>query len=225
MILFPLVWACKQEKEKPYAPKPKEWKNSGKLTSIDYKDPHLAFIPKDTITAGGWKIQYFVKDDSTRYNDLYIKWSKGDRIGIFKYKDVLLMRSYFIPQYAGENKTHLFLEHGCATSCWAVLVLSKGIKPQAIDFTYVSDFSIKYGRVVYLPEMSYGMESFDVAVFDLNTNTQKLVHFKNICKIIEEIDCLDSVLFKKNSLHLFASLISTETDEIIRESYQVIFPK
>lgn len=76
---------------------------------------------KDTITKHGWKIEYLVKSDSTKYSDLYLKVSKEGLHSVFVAKNVLEYRRYFIPTYKSENGSNIFFTHGCATDCRAIL--------------------------------------------------------------------------------------------------------
>jgi SanA protein len=109
---------------------------TGMLIPINFSDTNYTDLQswvKDTISSSGWSINYLVKDDSTRYNDLYIRWNKGNRTGLFCDSDVLLMRRYFIPVLAGENGTHIFwnmvalLPEQLFSSCQKILFLKRAI--------------------------------------------------------------------------------------------------
>ena len=186
---------------------------TGKLIPIDFDDSnyvHADLNAMDTITTDGWSIKYLVMDDNTRYNDIYIQWQKGNRKGTFHGRDILRMRSHFIPMLAGENKTHIFLKYACATSCSALLTLSKDSIPKDQEFFFVINYNIKTGQVVYIPESGYNLDTLKVSVFDLTKRRQKYIEFKNICNSTFEVNCIDSVYFNKDYVKLFATLIDRE---------------
>lgn len=197
------------------------------LVEIDFSDPNYIDVQnyaKDTITSDGWKIKYLVVDDSTRYNDIYIEWSKGQLKGLFCVKDVLSMRRYFIPVLKGENLTHIFMKHGCATSCSAILSLSKDSKLESRDFAYVVDFDIDTGQLVYIPERSYSLETLEVSVVNLKRHLERPVIFKNICALAPESGCIDRIFFTKDKVAISASLIDRHDQEkTLKESHTVKF--
>jgi hypothetical protein len=199
----------------------------GKLTKIDFSDSNYVGVQiyaKDTTTSDGWRIKYLVKDDSTRYNDLYIQWTKGQLTGLFCLRDVLLMRRYFIPILKGNNKTHIFMKHGCATSCSAILTLSKDKKLESRDFAYVVDFDITTGQIVYIPERSYSLETLEVSVVDLNRHLETPVIFRNICNLAPESGCIDQILFAKDNVIVSASLLDKDDKtKSVKESHTVKF--
>ena len=199
----------------------------GKLTKIDFSDPNYVDVQlyaQDTITSDGWKIEYLIKDDSTKYNDLYIRWSKGQLTGLFCHRDVLLMRRYFIPVIEGDNSTHIFMKHGCATSCTAILTLSKDNKLESKDFAYVVDFDVTTGQLVYIPERSYSLERLEVSVVDLKRHLERPVIFKNICNLAPESGCIDRISFTKYKVVVAASLLDkNDQAKTINESHTVKF--
>jgi major membrane immunogen (membrane-anchored lipoprotein) len=78
---------------------------SGKLIQIDFRDNNYMDLQpsaKDTITNDGWNVRYLIKDDSTKYNDIYIECSKGNVSGLFHGENLLQYRHYFIPTFIGE---------------------------------------------------------------------------------------------------------------------------
>ena len=50
------------------------------ILSCTNAEDDVGFNAHDTITADNWKIEYLIKDDTTRYDDVYIKWSKGTKV-------------------------------------------------------------------------------------------------------------------------------------------------
>jgi hypothetical protein len=177
--------------------------------AIDFQDSNYAGVAeyaKDTVTPGGWSITYFVKDDSTRFSDLYIGWSKGDRQGLFQCTSTLIMRRFFIPGYIGENGTHIFLQHGCSTSDEAMLVLSKDSLPRGQEVWVMFDYDLDLGQIAYVPERSFSLDTLEVSVTDFTRGLNRSVIFKNHCDLSPEYGCIDSVWFSEWRTQLFATL-------------------
>jgi hypothetical protein len=223
LAITTLAVSCRQKSE--HAKSKAVAVNNSKLIAINFADTNyydVANYARDTVTTDGWAINYFVKNDSTRYNDIYIKWWKGNTSGLFKFEDVLLMRTYFIPVFVGENKTYLFLEHACATECRGLLTLSKDSITVQRDFVSVLKYDIKTGRVVFMPDRSRSSKSMEVAVFDLAGKTENRVIFKKICNLSPARSCVDSVFFGKNYVKLFAGF-EGENGKITKETQQIKF--
>jgi len=163
----------------------------------------------DTVTPSGWSIKYFVRDDNTKYDDLYIQWSKGSIKGVYQAEDVLQMRRYFIPEYRGENQNHIFLWHGCATGCQAILTLSKDSSPTAKDYLNIIDYDISTSKVVYLTNFNLEHEpSLEVAIVDLNSSKESKARFENLCMSAAlKQSCIDTVVFSKDKVVIKATLI------------------
>ncbi|MEP7127552.1 MAG: hypothetical protein ABI729_01735, partial [Chitinophagales bacterium] len=151
-----------------------------------------------------------------------------NKAGLFCGQDFLLMRRYFIPILEGENSNYIFLTHACATSCSALLTLSKRGIPADRDFSYVIDYDIANGQIVYIPERSYSLDTLEVSIADLRRQKEKSIIFKNICNLIPEEGCIDSINFDKSQVKLFSTLIdrsdSTGTKHV-SEIYTVKFNK
>lgn len=207
----------------------KAYVGTGKLIPINFKDSDyvdVAHYAKDTVTNGGWSVKYLVKDDSTRYRDIYIQWQKGDRKGIYTFEEVLEFRRYFIPVYKGESENHLFLTHACATSCEAVLTLSKEKKPESRTFVTVAGFSIPDAQIVFVSDAAYNEKKFSVSVIDLNKNIEKVVAFKNRQLFNEPDQNIDSIAFGRSEVKLFATLIDKNDQsrkKTVRETQVVRF--
>jgi hypothetical protein len=196
---------------------------TGRLIPIDFNDPGYSGVgsyAQDTVTDDGWTLRYFVKDDSTRYTDLYIEWSKGNQRGLFSGGDILDMRRYFIPIYAGENATHIFLEHGCATDCSAVLVLGKD-SSSYMDYEKVVDYSIPDGKVVYVSDSSVYDMRMELYAVDIESGSKRRLLFDNLCVTASfKEQCVDTVRFSKNSVTIQATLTDVndkEEERTIRE--------
>src|SRR5690349_19039004 len=187
----------------------KLYKGTSELIPINFQDTNYVDVSNyaiDTTTQDGWNIKYLIKDDSTRYSDLYIQWSKQESKGIYHFPDVLTLKRYFIPVFKGENKRHLFFTHACATHCRALLTLSKEKTPKSKTFINIADFNIPNGQIVYTPDKDYGKQ-FVVAIADLNKGMEKHVTFKNNALFLEPMENIDSVSFSNNQVELYATLI------------------
>ena len=183
---------------------------TGQLVPIDFNDSNyneLSSYAIDTVTKGGWDIKYLVKDDSTKYDDIYIKWSKGNLSGNSKTESVLQYRRYFIPQYVGENKNYLFFWHGCATDCQAVLTLSKD-SVFSKDFTRVIDYNIQNGQIGYVTDKgSEDDKPFQISIADLSRNKEHMIQFKNLCMYAAHKEsCIDTIIFRKEKVVIKATL-------------------
>lgn len=188
---------------------------TGKLIPINTKDEnyfHVASYAKDTITPSGWRISYWVKDDSTRYKDLYIKWEKGNVKGIFYDGDVLEMRSYFVPEYIGETPNHLLFWHGCATSCQAILVCNKDKEAKARDIPYVTNYNLPLGQIVYLSEESYLGEYIIVGVVDLLRKKGYGIVFNGTAPYAAKDQAVERVDFSKDKISITALLQNPNND-------------
>ena len=183
---------------------------TGQLIPVDFNDSNyneLSSYAIDTITKDGWAIKYLVKDDSTKYDDIYIEWSKGSVNGIYKAASSLQFRRYFIPQYTGENKNYLFFWHGCATDCQAVLTLSKD-SAFSKDYTSIIDYNIPNGQIAYVTDKgSEDDRPFQISVVDLSKNKEHIVQFKNLCMYAAHKEsCIDTIIFKREKVVVKATL-------------------
>jgi hypothetical protein len=184
--------------------------HSGKLIPIDLNDSNFSDLESfaSTLrTPKGWNINYYVKDDSTKYEDLYIEWSKENMKGEHLCKNVQQYRRYFIPEYKGENDKFLFLTHGCATDCNAVLTLSKE-SLIAKDFENVVDFDIANNQIVSVSDYAVKKEPlFGLTVYDLKKGNQYDVKFKNLCMTAaNKGSCVDTIIFNKSKVTIKANL-------------------
>ncbi len=180
VILFLLITGCSHYKNssgKTYDAS--AFTGSERLIPIAANDTSYTnyFNVRDTVTRDGWKIKYMVKDDPTRYIDTYIQWEKGDVKRVYKYNNVLQFRGSFMPQTIGENDTHIFMEHWCATDCMAVLVLPKNSKDEALDIEAIIDYHPVLGQFVYREYKDNGTVA--ATAIDLKRKKKKSVTFKN----------------------------------------------
>ena len=194
------------------------------LIPVDFNDSNyneLISYAIDTLTEDGWTIKYLVKDDSTRYDDIYIKWTKGNVTGTFKAESALQFRRYFVPKYTGENKSYLFFWHGCATDCDAVLTLNKD-SAVSKDYTSIIDYNIPNGQIAYVTDKVYEDDHpFQISIVDLFKNKEHLVQFKNLCMYAAHKEsCIDTIIFSKEKVIAKATLTINDQNrdkEIIEE--------
>ncbi|WP_148661175.1 hypothetical protein [Flavisolibacter tropicus] len=184
--------------------------NAGKLIPINFSDSNYYEIQSyahDTLTKDGWLIKYLVKNDSSRYKDLYIQWSKGNNKGLYHCPSVLEYRRYFIPEYIGENNQLLFFEHGCATDCGAILTLQKDTT-KAVDYPHVISYSIPHGVVVFVNQAGQQDGApFEVSAVDLMKNKEHRLKFNGLCMAAAyKEQCVDTVIIMKNKVVVKATL-------------------
>ena len=183
---------------------------TGKLIEINFQDSNYLDLPlyaQDTITKDGWTIRYFVKDDSTRYNDIYIQCSKGNLKGIFYGEELLQFRRYFIPEFAGETNSYIYFTHGCATDCSAILVFSKD-SVKFTDYQRVVEYNLEYEQILYVMDSSYENEEkiYELALVDLTHKKTHRITYSNICMGFYKPACIDTVIFDKKQVTIKTTL-------------------
>jgi hypothetical protein len=186
-----------------------------KLIPINFVDTNYVDVSEyvnDTITADGWCINYFVKNDSTRYDDIFIECSKGKTKGQFYGADLLQMRRYFIPMFEKETSSNLYFTHGCATDCAAVLVFSKKTG-QFKDYESVVDYNLDLEQLLYIYDNTNENENYDLALVELLKQKTHKIKFTNICGAPNKSTCIDSVIFAANKLILKTTLRKSFSSE------------
>jgi hypothetical protein len=203
--------ACRQTitKETSKLDTPKS--ETGKLIPINFSDTNyldLKLYAMDTTTKEGWSIKYFVKDDSTRYKDLYIICSKGHIKAIHRAENVLEFRRYFIPEFEGETKTNIYFTHGCATDCSALLVFDKDSTAQFTDYLEVVKYDMQLGQVLYVTDTTYQNEEeiYELGLSDISRHKIHKLTFHGICDNVYKPACVDTVMFSKNQVSVIVSL-------------------
>jgi hypothetical protein len=168
----------------------------------------VASYTVDTTTADGWSIKYFVKDDSTKYKDLYIVCSKENVKSIYRADNVLEYRRYFIPEFAAETKTNIYFTHGCSTDCSAILVFDKDTAAQFSDYTEVVKYNVPLGQVLYVTDTSYQNEQkiYELALVDIARHKTHNLTFNGVCDGVYKPACVDTVIFSKNKVSVTVSL-------------------
>lgn len=189
---------------------------TGEIVPINYADTNYIDLQSstiDTVTTDKWHIKYLIKDDTTRYNDIYIECSKGKYKGLFCGTNLLQFRRYFIPWYIGETETHILFLHGCATDCSAILTCSKDSFCKFCDYRNVVDYSVKYGLILYVPDNAYeNVEtSYELALVDLRKDSIHKIVYKNICMSVYKPDGVDTVIFSADRVIIKTTLVDMAT--------------
>ena len=190
---------------------------TGKLIPINYSDTNysgMASYAVDTTTADGWTIKYLVKDDSTRYKDLYIVCSSGDIKSIYRADNVLEFRRYFIPTFEAETKTNICFTHGCATDCSAILVFDKDSSARFTDYLHVVKYNTTLGQVLYVTDSTYQNEEkvYELALVDLAKHKTHKLTFNGICDGVYKPACVDTIIFSKNKVSVTVSVRNSIED-------------
>ena len=218
-FLICFVVSCGLPDKKPINPPVKQLtKETGKLIPIDFSDTvYSSLIPnaKDTITSNGWLIQYLVKDDSTRYNDVYLKCQKGNIQGVFLIADMLQLRSYFLPMFETETDSQIYFRHGCATDCAAILVFNKVSKAEFTDYEEIVRSNIPLGQILYVTDTTYqnATDIYELALVDVAKHKTRKLTFHGICDGVYKPACVDTVLFSKNKVSVTVSLRNSFEDD------------
>jgi len=211
MLTILTAGSCKQTKKNDISKLNPTTTVTGKLIPINFSDTNyieVGVYAKDTTTDDGWSIQYLVKDDSTRYIDLYITCSKGNVKAIHRAKGVLEMRRYFIPEFEAETKTNIYFTHGCATDCAALLVFDKDTSAQFSDYEAIVEYDIPLGQVLYVSDRTYQNEEniYELVLVEIKRRKIHKLAFDGICDGAYKPACVDTVMFSKNKVSVTVSL-------------------
>ncbi|TWV95714.1 hypothetical protein [Chitinophaga pinensis] len=187
--------------------------------------PEGGQFPQDTLTASGWSVRYLVKDDNTKYKDLYVECSNGKSKLVIPQSQVLALSWKYIPRYAGENTKHLFFEYYCGNECFAVMTVSKESQPEYQEYEQVLDYDVLSGQIVYNITSSDTEDSVRVVAVNVARRKEKKMAFNNMRRAGANAG-IDSVVFKSGKVQVFAGLIDRndpEEEDIIKESRSVSF--
>jgi hypothetical protein len=137
------------------------------LQKINFKDTCysqlLSSSATDFITESGYKVEYRVYD-SSKCEDLYIVWSKGDFCDTFQFPSVLMFQDYeYIPINEDETKDYIFMYYDCAQmDCAAYILLNKDTLRTAKQFISL------YANIKEHSFLLYGQHSIDFPSNDMN---------------------------------------------------------
>lgn len=157
----------------------------------------FAYRMKDTVTSTGWEIKYFVKNDDTRFKDVYILCQKDTVRKIHKIPNVLKYRTYFVPRFSYETAFYLYFEHGCATDCSAILTFSKR-NQSFCDFPNLVKMDWKLDLLVRVTDYARKEERklFELEIIDLARNKNHIISYENVCRgANNKIICVEEIKF------------------------------
>lgn len=179
-----------------------------KLVAINYNDSIFKYRSNyDTTLLSNWAITYLVKNDSTKYKDIYLKVKKQNDSSIYFLEDYLYFRDYFTPTYSNENDKFIFFEHGCATSCRAVLVFDKTTL-KFTDFTQIIDYCVKTNKIVWVSNQELNDDQpFKVKIKNLLKSKDTTISFNNLALGTIKDSYIDSVNFKNKIITIYTTLI------------------
>jgi hypothetical protein len=196
------------------------------LVSINLQDSnYIDHINQlvDTITKDGWRISYLVKQDSTKYADIYIRCSKEELSATFYGGDLLLFRPGFVPYYYKDTKTQIYFYHRCATSCQAFLTFSKD-SIRFKDYSNIAAYDLEKEQIVYLPYEYYEKKSRKLFLnaVDLKRNQEKRIFFKGTPVYAEIANSMDSINFASDSITIYQQtfLNGKQTQEVKTISFR-----
>jgi hypothetical protein len=161
----------------------------GILVKVDYRDENYNGFRSsmgDRKTKDDWEINYLVRNDSTRYKDVFIGCSKGDLERTFEVNGAF-SHPNFMPKFIGENKDCFFFIYSCSSSCKALLIFNKKEKDFK-EYAYIVDYDIKKSLLVYTPQQE-SWEPLKLKIVDLANQKEMDVFFIN--------RCMSSMSFKK----------------------------
>ena len=190
---------------------------TGELIAINFQDSNYFDLPmyvNDTVTEDGWSIYYLVKDDSTRYDDIYIKCSKGNLTGIYHGENLLQYRRYFIPKFERETNSYIYFTHGCATDCSAVLTFSKDSTSKYTDYVRVVDYNLDFEQILYVTDSCYKNEEiYELALVDLKNNKTHKITYNTVSNAVYKPSCVDTIIFGKKQVIIKTKLRKSIEDE------------
>jgi len=155
----------------------------------------------DTITGDGWKIEYLVKNDSTKHKDIYIQWSKGNIKRMYCGYHLLELEGHFTPRYKTETPNYIFMPYELRGDD-GLLILPKNSTRPELNFAYLVGYSVEYRQIAYIPESSYSLDNLDIEVYDLKSGTTKSVRFSKPCNISPESGCITKVEFSSKEIKI-----------------------
>lgn len=204
----------KNTSEQPIVQAGSDWTRD--FISIDSINPNrypdiffgARYRTRDTITPSNWKVEYKVKNDSTIDQDIYIRISKGQFENIYKGKHVLKYRTYFIPRYLSETDDVILMEHGCATDCSAITLISKQVANRSKEYRNVVSFNEERGILIYLTDSTYTSRDkvFQIGIVNLNTQNQTNLTLNNRCTPIHKPSCIDTIIYREKEVEIVTLL-------------------
>ncbi|MPM25090.1 hypothetical protein SDC9_71580 [bioreactor metagenome] len=159
------------------------------------------FCPQDTILPDGWKIQFMVKNDSTKYHDVYIRCSKNEKSYVFFCQEFPSWRPCFIPNLSGSNTDFIFFRSGCVTTSTILMVLDKNHPENSEMYSPVIDFDIKTNKVIVWSSEN----GSDLIILDIRSGKTVSIKYNIECNdpINWSSHCVDSVKFSTQNVTVY----------------------
>ena len=197
---------------------------TGKLIPINFKDSIFngwqVWI-KDTLLKSGWYIQYLVKDDFSKYKDLYVQWTKDSKKGLVRFESVLESNGVSIPTFEGENDKNIFMTHACSSTCSALLILRKDSIPSYIDYHDIVNYSLKYGQILYVTDKTNDDSLYQISLVDLFKNQEHILDFKYKCSGVFKASYIDTVIFGLKRTIIKATFDDESGEHKIKEQREI----
>ena len=182
----------------------------------------------DTLTPLKWKIKYYVKNDETINQDIYIKISKKGFENIYKGEHLLEYRRYFIPTFLSETDDAIIMEHGCATDCAAITLISKNEVNDIETYVHILDFNEERNLLLYFTDSTYRHENkmLQIEFIDLEKNKKSTFSLQSICSAVYKPSCIDTIIYNKHDIEIVTSLRESLDDiEAIQKRHLIKITK
>ncbi len=182
---------------------------------IEEKDKHpnyeeIGIWIQDTITTEGWKIEYLVKDDKTKYEDIYIRISKEDKMVLIKEENVLNFRKYFVPRFEGENSKKLYFIFASDTYTNGILIVDK-MNPEKIEkYQTLVKYNIEKGEIYYLPELK-DTDKFSINCINCFSEKEKILKYEGVCINPSKLACIKNIFEEGNYVEITCLLRENDT--------------
>ncbi len=175
------------------------------------------WIPKDTVTKNRNYVRYLLTKDSCCWDNIYIQWGNDTVKRIEIAQSVRQFRTYFTPEFISETKDYLIFEHGCATSCAAVLFLPLNNYEEVHSVLDI----VKYDPVTYtvVAGLSNGDDEREfLEAINIKTGKKKRIIFKYLGKAAaEKTSLVDSCNISANEIYIRANLYDEKNDKDVVE--------
>ncbi len=173
---------------------------------------------RDTLTRGGWNVNYLYLKENPFQKDVFINYSKDDFSNIVRYEHVLGLRIYFTPDYVMESDKRLYFEHGCATYCNAVSVFSKSSKEfKKIEGVVHQNFEEEVFIFNLYEEPNREIGYSTLGMVDFKNNKEYRLYLKGICYSNLEPFCLKSTIVGKDTVIIEATINRLKENGIYKE--------
>jgi hypothetical protein len=179
-------------------------------------------LPRDTVTKRGNFVRYLLAEDSCCADNVYLRWGNAQFSRTYIMPRVRLYRSYFTPLLVHETKDYLILEHGCATSCSAVLFLPLNKSEPPRDISEVVGYDPQSYTVVHgLTNPHQETDTEFLQATNIKTRQVKRIIFKHNGTAVQKTKQIDSCRIDKQDIYLSATLYDSQKDEEVMEEVRL----